>query len=206
MTKCSGCDARGARFRCSRCKTARYCSSVCQKRSWAMSHKFDCNPHAAYINAQNEEEDKRWDMWVTGHEIGTNSTTEKSLIATYSAEINQPLPQPSTKSERPSPPPAMIVEHWDDDAEIKPGLGARYPIFVWRQTTTELHIKVRLPCGVSSRGLHVKLAPHYLSIISSCGTRVLQHSFADQIYVGGNCDQKSSLWNVCYRFPLCGLD
>lgn len=31
--------------RCSQCKWRKYCSRNCQKRSWNMTHRFECNPH-----------------------------------------------------------------------------------------------------------------------------------------------------------------
>lgn len=44
-TRCAGCefiDEDGFEFRCSRCKSAYYCSRKCQKKHWRSGHKFDC--------------------------------------------------------------------------------------------------------------------------------------------------------------------
>ena len=38
---CAQCHFAGTRYRCSRCKVARYCSASCMKRHWA-THKAEC--------------------------------------------------------------------------------------------------------------------------------------------------------------------
>ena len=41
--RCHECFSRAAKLsRCSRCKVARYCSTVCQQRAWHAHHKFQC--------------------------------------------------------------------------------------------------------------------------------------------------------------------
>lgn len=39
---CAECGWSGTRFRCSKCKSVRYCSAACQKRHWTQAHKFEC--------------------------------------------------------------------------------------------------------------------------------------------------------------------
>lgn len=39
---CAECGWSGTRFRCSKCKVARYCSAACQKRHWTQRHRLEC--------------------------------------------------------------------------------------------------------------------------------------------------------------------
>ena len=41
--KCDGCGWEGVRYRCSRCRVARYCSTKCQRKHWAAEHKDVCD-------------------------------------------------------------------------------------------------------------------------------------------------------------------
>ena len=52
--RCAGCDhidEDGFEFKCSRCKSAFYCSNRCQKRHWKLGHKLDCcDLSSVYVN------------------------------------------------------------------------------------------------------------------------------------------------------------
>ena len=40
--KCDCCGWTGVRYRCSRCKVARYCTASCQRKHWSAGHKDVC--------------------------------------------------------------------------------------------------------------------------------------------------------------------
>jgi len=96
--------------------------------------------------------------------------------------------------------PRRLKPLWSDvdgDALVRHTLGRKTDSYCWQQSTTQVHLELRVPEGTSARDCFVTMHPTRLCVrIGRDAKPILDEELFMRIYVGSNVDDDSSLWEL----------